>query len=73
MEIISRYTSYYVSYNYVNIYVRMHKFCVVTVNPVFKGHCDEGHPVIRGHFLRTMSYIPHVKEPVTKGHFFLGY
>ena len=28
----------------------------------------KGHPVIRGHFLRTVSYIPHVKEPVTKGH-----
>ena len=27
-----------------------------------------GHPVIRGHFLRTMSYLFHVKEPVTKGH-----
>ena len=28
-----------------------------------------GHPVIRGHFLRTVSYLPHVKEPVMKGHF----
>ena len=27
-----------------------------------------GHHVIRGHFLRTVSYIPHVKEPVTKGY-----
>ena len=27
-----------------------------------------GGPVIRGHFLRTVSYLPHVKEPVTKGH-----
>ena len=27
-----------------------------------------GRPVIRGHFLRTVSYLPHVKEPVTKGH-----
>ena len=27
-----------------------------------------GHPVIRGHFLRTVSYLPHVKEPVMKGH-----
>ena len=26
-----------------------------------------GHPVIRGHFLKTVSYLPHVKEPVTKG------
>ena len=25
-------------------------------------------PVIRGHFLKTVSYLPHVKEPVTKGH-----
>ena len=25
--------------------------------------------MIRGHFLRTVSYLPHVnKEPVTKGH-----
>ena len=34
--------------NYVNIYVRMHKFCVVTVNPSFKGHCDEGTPCHQG-------------------------
>ena len=27
-----------------------------------------GHPVIRGHFLKTVSYLRHVKEPVTKGH-----
>ena len=27
-----------------------------------------GHPVIAGHFLRTVSYLPHVQEPVTKGH-----
>ena len=27
-----------------------------------------GHPVIRGHFLRRVSYLPHVKEPVTNGH-----
>ena len=27
-----------------------------------------GQPVIRGHFLRMVSYLPHVKEPVTKGH-----
>ena len=27
-----------------------------------------GQPVIRGNFLRTVSYLPHVKEPVTKGH-----
>ena len=24
--------------------------------------------MIRGHFLRMVSYLPHVKEPVTKGH-----
>ena len=24
--------------------------------------------MIRGHFIRTVSYLPHVKEPVTKGH-----
>ena len=24
--------------------------------------------MIRGHFLRTVSYLPHVKEPVMKGH-----
>ena len=24
--------------------------------------------MIRGHFLRTVSYLLHVKEPVTKGH-----
>ena len=28
----------------------------------------KGHPVIRGHFLRTVSYLPHVKEAVMKGH-----
>ena len=28
-----------------------------------------GQPVIRGHFLKTVSYLPHVKEPVMKGHF----
>ena len=41
-----------------------------TVKPVFKGHYDErtGQPVIRGHFLRTVSSLPHVKEPVMKGH-----
>ena len=27
-----------------------------------------GHPVIRGHFLKTVSYLLHVKEPVMKGH-----
>ena len=27
-----------------------------------------GHPGMRGHFLRTVSYLPHVKEPVMKGH-----
>ena len=26
-----------------------------------------GHPPIREHFLRTVSYLPHVKEPATKG------
>ena len=25
--------------------------------------------MIRGHFLRMASYLPHVKEPVIKGHF----
>ena len=24
--------------------------------------------MIRGHFLRTVSHLPHVKEPVMKGH-----
>ena len=24
--------------------------------------------MIRGHFLRRVSYLPHVKEPVTNGH-----
>ena len=24
--------------------------------------------MIRGHFLRTVSYLPYVKQPVTKGH-----
>ena len=24
--------------------------------------------MIRGHFLKTVSYLPHVKEPVMKGH-----
>ena len=28
-----------------------------------------GHPVIRDHFLRTVSYLPRVKESVMKGHF----
>ena len=27
-----------------------------------------GHPVISGHFLRTVSYFPNVKEPVMEGH-----
>ena len=27
-----------------------------------------GRPVIRGHFLRNVSYLPHVKKPVKKGH-----
>ena len=27
-----------------------------------------GHPAMRGHFLRTVSNLPHVKEPVMKGH-----
>ena len=27
-----------------------------------------GHPVVKGHFLKTVSYLPHVKEPVKKGH-----
>ena len=27
-----------------------------------------GHPLIRGHFIRKLSYLPHVKEPVIKGH-----
>ena len=27
-----------------------------------------GRPVIRGHFLRTVSYLPHAKDPVTNGH-----
>ena len=26
-----------------------------------------GHPVIRGHFLKMVSHLPHVKEPVTNG------
>ena len=25
-------------------------------------------PVIRGHFLRMVSYLPHFKEPAMKGH-----
>ena len=29
---------------------------------------ERGHPVIRGRFLSTVSYLPHVKEPVMKGH-----
>ena len=46
-----------------------------TVKPVFKGHCDEGTTCDQGtlsqngvHFLRTVSYLPHVKEPTMKGH-----
>ena len=35
------------------------------IKPVFN---ERTHPVIRGHFLRTVSYLPHVNEPVTKGH-----
>ena len=35
---------------------------------MLRGHSDEGTPVIRGHFLRMVSYLPHVKEPVMKGH-----
>ena len=27
-----------------------------------------GHPQIRGHLLKTVSYLPDVKEPVMKGH-----
>ena len=44
-------------YLYMNIFVKSMNF------PVTRGR-----PVIRGHFLITVSYIPHVKEPVTKGH-----
>ena len=29
----------------------------------------KGQPVIRGHFLRIMSGLPHVNEPVIQGHF----
>ena len=31
-----------------------------------------GYPVMGGHFLITMSYVAHVKEPVTKGHLSCG-
>ena len=39
-----------------------------TVKPIFKGSLTRGHPVITGRIFRTMSYLPHVKEPVMKGH-----
>ena len=39
-----------------------------TVKPVFKDTVMRGHLVIRGHFLKMMSYLHHVKEPVRKGH-----
>ena len=38
------------------------------VKHVHKGHSDERTSCVRGCFLRTVSYLPHVKEPVTKGH-----
>ena len=34
-----------------------------TIKPAFKGHCDQ-----RTHFLRTVSYLPHIKELVMNGH-----
>ena len=40
----------------------------ITINLSSRDTVMRGHPVIRGHFLRTVSYLPHVKEPVTKGH-----
>ena len=34
-----------------------------------RGTLMRGHPVIRESFLGTVSYLPHVKESVIKGHF----
>ena len=41
---------------------------VIQLNLSSRDTVTRGQPVIRGHFLRTVSYLPHVKEPVTKGH-----
>ena len=38
--------------------------------PVFKGHSEKK---TRGHFLRTISYLANVKEPVMKGHVKTGF
>ena len=32
------------------------------------GHSDEGKPPDQGRFIRTVCGLPHVKEPVMKGH-----
>ena len=29
--------------------------------------------MIRGHFFKMVSYLPHVKEPVMKGHLMYGH
>ena len=41
---------------------------IVQQNLSSKDNAMTGRPVIRGDFLRTVSYLPHVKEPVTKGY-----
>ena len=38
------------------------------IKPVFKGHSDEGTPCDQGTLSQNGVLIPHVKEPVTKGH-----
>ena len=50
---------------YVNILDPSLLLCAV--KPVFKGHCDEGTPCDLG-TLSQNGFLPHVKEPVTKGH-----
>ena len=39
-----------------------------TIHITTKGTLTRGQSVIRGHFLWSMSYLPHVKEHILKGH-----
>ena len=45
---------------------------IYTVKHVLKGHCAEGTPCDQGVLFRMVSYLSHVKEPVTKGHLTCG-
>ena len=42
---------------------------MIHTNILYKyGSLCSGDTATKGHFLKTVSYLPHVKEPVTKGH-----